>query len=984
MQVSAGRVAAGLCLVACALPAAASANASDTWRPLAGTKPADMRPGKIDVKPERFRAFTLNDAALRSKLAVAPKQRSATSEAPSEAGTVLELPAPDGSVQRFRVYQSQIMEPKLAALHPEIKTYAGVGIDDRTARIVADTTPLGFHASVRSAKGAWYIDPYYTRDDSVHVSYFRKDLKENPHGDFVERGVDGEDESDPLGLKLPSSATAMGPEVTLRTYRLALVTNPGYANYFGAENVTAAKVTLINRVNQIYEDETAIRLVLIGDTDKLNLNTAAEATGANGPCGNAACYTNAQVSSCSSGGLSRTRIVIGQLVGASNYDVGHLALGNPGGGVASLGVVGGNNKAQGCTGLAAPVGDYFAVDYVAHELGHQFNANHTFNGTQSNCSGGNRSAANSVEPGSGSTIMAYAGICQRDNLQPHTDPYWSFRSYDEIQSLVTGTRNPINEVQNISLRGFGTGDSLRLSYNGTQTAPITSGGNYTAAGIQQALLAILPEGANVTISGFGGSGNPSADGFQVTFTGSLAQTDQPLLGIEVEGGEGFVGETARGGPINNQGFIVTQTGNHAPDVTVPAANYVIPPRTPFALTGSATDPDGDTVTYLWQQTDRGGISGGSTAGTALTAATKTNGPLFRVFGKAADVTPEATQQYYSEGENAVGTDPTRVFPDIDQILAGQTNAETGTCPNPGTGTSPLPFEIRECFSEFLPTSDYVGFMSDRTLHFRLVARDMRPGGGGIGWADTSLTVAPLAGPFRVTSHATPQETWGLTPQLVTWDVAGTDVTPINVTRVKISLSVDGGQTYPYVLAAETENDGAETVPLPDVSTERARIKVEAVGNVFFDISDADLTIREAPKAEVSVGADVPATLALTLGAPVSFGAFVPGVQADYDASTSANVLSTAGDATLSVADTSATAPGHLVNGAFTLPQPLLVAAGGDYAPVSGTPVTLKTYDNPISNDPVSIAFRQRVGANDPLRTGTYAKTLTFTLSTTNP
>ena len=181
----------------------------------------------------------------------------------------------------------------------------------------------------------------------------------------------------------------------------------------------------MNRVNQIYEDETAIRLILIADTDKTNLNTAADMTGANGPCGTAACFTAPQATGCTGGTLSRNRIVLGQIIGASNYDIGHIGFGLSGGGVASLGVVGGNSKAQGCTGLPTPVGDFYAVDYVAHEMGHQFAGNHTFNGTQSNCSGGNRNATTSVEPGSGSSIMAYAGICQQDNLQPHSDPYWS-------------------------------------------------------------------------------------------------------------------------------------------------------------------------------------------------------------------------------------------------------------------------------------------------------------------------------------------------------------------------------------------------------------------------------------------------------------------------------------------------------------------------------------------------------------------------------
>jgi hypothetical protein len=138
---------------------------------------------------------------------------------------------------------------------------------------------------------------------------------------------------------------------------------------------------------------------------------------------------------------------------------------------------------------------------------------------------------------------------------------------------------------------------------------------------------------------------------------------------------------------------------------------------------------------------------------------------------------------------------------------------------------------------------------------------------------------------------------------------------------------------------------------------------------------------------------VPSTLALTLGTPASFGAFTPGVAHDYTATMSANVVSTAGDAALSLTDASANATGRLVNGAFALADPLQVMAaspagtGAALAPLSttaGPPLPLLTYSGPVSNDPVALTFGQHIGANEPLRTGAYAKTLTFTLSTTNP
>ena len=126
-----------------------------------------------------------------------------------------------------------------------------------------------------------------------------------------------------------------------------------------------------------------------------------------------------------------------------------------------------------------------------------------------------------------------------------------------------------------------------------------------------------------------------------------------------------------------------------------------------------------------------------------------------------------------------------------------------------------------------------------------------------------------------------------------------------------------------------------------------------------------------------VSGTVPATLSLTLGTPASFGPFTAGVAKDYLASTTATVISSAGDATLTVSDPSPVATGHLVNGSFSLPSPLLAAG-------SALPAVVKTWSAPVSNDVVTIPFTQHIGANDALRTGSYSKTLTFTLSTTSP
>jgi Metallo-peptidase family M12B Reprolysin-like len=842
-----GSGAVALAIVVLALPAAAQAQDSaarsrDAWHRTAQRGPAPGHPVAVDPTSSTF--FNLD----REQLAAGARQAP-----PTGAGSpvVLSIPKPDGSFARFEVSRGTTLSPELAAQHPEIRDYVGVGVDDPSASLSLVISPEGAFAAVRGRDGTSYVEPRYRDDATAHVAFARQDLP-NP-----EPFHESDEMARQLESAVPRSAARPGPgeDVPLRTYRLALINDPAYATFFGGSDaqVLAAKTALMARVNQIYEQDLGITMTLIPQTDALNLNTAAKATQPGGPCGGAACYTSDQLTRCNFGfqpgdagppTLPQTTIVAGQIAGARNYDIGHLMLRGGGGGLATLAGVGDMQKAEGCTGRTTPTGDAWVVDFVAHEMGHQFAAEHTWNGTRGSCDNAARSPANAMEPGSGSTVMAYAGICDEDNLQPQSDPYFSQRSEEQIYGWVDAPDTPgPSSVQRVSLKDFDGADSFGISYGGRPAQTITNGANYTLAGIKAAIDAAIGGGTTVIVTNWQGQAGGALDqnGFTVMLSSNV---NEPQLALSnFNGASGFVGDAVVGGPTRNGGT-VTMTSNKAPRVqTAPA--FTIPARTPFTLTATASDENpADTLTYLWEQRDAG-------TGRALDTEPGAIGPLFRVFGTAQRA--DTGEVYNSTPKNAATTNPSRDFPDVAQVMADNTDAVTDCGPVTTDAGN-------DCWSEYLPKVN-------RTMNFRVTARDGNAQAGGNGFADTQLTVSAAAGPFRLTSQATDSDNGTAATLPVTWSVAGTDADPINIANVRVLLSTDDGASFPTVLAASTPNDGSETVNLPlGVKTTTGRIRIEAVGNVFYDVSRGRISIDPT---QAPAGGGGPSTSTPTTTTPVA-------------------------------------------------------------------------------------------------------------------
>jgi|GEM_PF-392489 len=643
------------------------------------------------IIPQKFRMLEANSRQLLNFLWSLPSEKNILNRTLTPE---IILPLPNGTTQRFHVWESSIQEPGLEAKFPEIRTFCGQGIDDPYATIRLDYNPyFGFHAQVLTINGTFYIDPYSRGDVNHYMSYFRSEYSRET--DFVCL-TDEHLAARPEGvLAGPCTGTQ------LRTYRLAIACTGEYAVAVGGTTAAllhAAIVTSANRVTGVYETELSVRLVLVATNNLIEFLSASTDpfTGNN----------NANTL------ITESQTQITNRIGSANFDIGHT-FSTGGGGLASLGVVCNNTrKASGITGSPSPVGDAYDIDFVAHEMGHQFGGDHTFNSSTSSCGGGNRSATEAYEVGSGTTIMGYAGICGSDDIQPHNDPTFHAISFDEISSYVA------------------------------------AGG--AACGV------------------------------------------------------------------------VTSTGNTLPVITsMDNSGVTIPISTPFTLTGAATDADNDPLTYCWEEWDLG-------------ASTTWNG------GNANTTSPLMKSRLPK-------TTGSRTFPDYRVIAANYPANPTAAMD--GLKGETLPNRIR-------------------SMKFRLTVRDNKAGGGGVvsggSGCQTGFTTPftiNIAGttPFAVTYPNGGESFIGGSSATVTWNVASTNASPFNTTKVKISISTDGGLTFPFVLLDSTDNDGTESVVMPAVVTTTARIKVEAIGNIFFDISNANFSITQTA-ADFSFNTTTPAVI----------------------------------------------------------------------------------------------------------------------------
>lgn len=683
--------------------------------------------------PGEFSLMRLSPETMQQTLQNAPKRNVST----RQSGVIISLPNTDGQSERYEVLEASNFTPELQAQFPNIRAYVGKGIDDKNAIVRMSVDPRGIQAMIfRTDKRNEFIEPY-SEDGSVYAVYHSSRSKGN-----LPWTCSTEDVAIAAGIN-PDETNRSNTQQLL-TFRLALSCNAEYTQYFGGTiaGALAAMNATMTRVNGVFEMDFAIHMNMVDNTSVIYTNPATDPYTSLGQWNN------------------QLQTALTANIGEANYDVGHM-FGSEGGG-GNAGCIGcvcvNNQKGRGITSPAdgIPMGDNFDIDYVAHELGHQFGGNHTFS---NNVEG---SGVN-VEPGSGSTIMGYAGITNQD-IANHSDAYFVYASIKQVQDNMVGKACPVRTPL-------------------ANTPPVANAGN----------------------------------------------------------------------------------------------DYVIPIGTPYVLTGSATDADGDTLSYCWEQNDSATTQTGSSS---QASATKTGGPNWRSYDPTAS--------------------PSRYFPPLARVAQNQL-----TTVFEGITSEAISTVSRDC--------NFVLTVRDRDLVVGQTTSDFM-----------KVTTTAAAGPFLLTAPNTAISIMGGTSQEVTWNVAGTTGNGINVANVDIFMSTDGGLSYPVSLAENVPNDGAHMVTIPDMPGTQNRVMVKAHDHIFFDVSNVNFTITTAASTFVLTVLSEETTQHSCQGTEVLYNFLydtlngfddpttfsVTGQPAGTSVTFTPNPVVAPGSVVFNVADTASAVPGH--------------------------------------------------------------------------
>jgi subtilisin-like proprotein convertase family protein len=390
------------------------------------------------VKLKKFDSFELQVTSLRNELKYAPKR----GDFGGRSATKIDFPDENGKMVTYLIKESEVMHPQLAEKFPQNKSYVGYAQNDASKRIHFSLNKLGLHAIIMDTKrGISYIEPL-SKDKKKYRVYYRKDIVEERKFECFTENIQAALKSE-LSLKTTDDGK-------LRTYRLALAGTGEYSQFHISEQdaegasaaekkaiVMAAMTTALTRVNAIFENDLAISMQLVvNNEDIIYLDPASDP------------YSNFDGDSM----ISENQTNCDAVIGPANYDIGHVFSTGGGGLATRASVCQSGAKARGVTGSPFPNGDDFYFDFVAHEMGHQFGANHSFNGDDGNCGGGNRNDATAVEPGSGSSLMAYAGLCSSQNVQGKSDLYFHIISIEEIRNyLLNGPGGTCAVVSDLTL-----------------------------------------------------------------------------------------------------------------------------------------------------------------------------------------------------------------------------------------------------------------------------------------------------------------------------------------------------------------------------------------------------------------------------------------------------------------------------------------------------------------------------------------------------